>query len=167
MGEVSFLEAQPFTPEAWGPFGWVPVPDTDRRDGVHGLEFEWGDPHLNFIAHAPDEVERTADGLAVDRLYRHDTHTQALMLVNCDAVMAVAPAATAFSDRADLEALRAFVLQPLDVLVLHRGTWHWGPFPLGDEPLRMLNVQGRRYLEDNTGVDLAEKLGVRVVVRTP
>jgi len=167
MGEVSVLAAQPFSPEAWDRFGWVPVSDTDGRDGIHSLEFEWGDAHLNFIGHAPDEIERTADGPVVDRLYRHATHTQALMLVNCDAVMVVAPATTDFSSSRDLEALRAFVLRPLDVLVLHRGTWHWGPFPLGGEPLRMLNVQGCRYLEDNTSVAVEEKLGVRVVVRTP
>jgi hypothetical protein len=38
---------------------------------------------------------------------------------------------------------------------LARGTWHWGPFPLGDEPVRLLNVQGRRYAEDNDSVDIA------------
>ena len=41
------------------------------------------------------------------------------------------------------------------MLVLHRATWHWGPFPLGDEPVRLLNVQGLRYAEDNDSVDIA------------
>ena len=87
-------------------------------------------------------------------MYRHDTHTQALMVMNCDAVVAVAPASLDFSDPADLDEIRAFVLHPLDCLVLHRGTWHWGPFPIGPDPVRLLNVQGRRYAEDNASVDL-------------
>ena len=49
------------------PFGWIPVADTDPADGGHRLHFEWGDPHLNVIAHYPDEIERTADGLRVRR----------------------------------------------------------------------------------------------------
>ena len=51
--------------------------------------------------------------------------------------------------------------------MLHRGTWHWGPFPLGDEPVTLFNVQGLRYAEDNVKVDLAERaLAVEVLVAT-
>ena len=45
--------------------------------------------------------------------------------------------------------LRQFRLRPLDAFVLHRGTWHWGPFPVGAPRVDMLNVQGLRYAEDN------------------
>ena len=34
-------------------------------------------------------------------------------------------------------------------MVLHRGTWHWGPFPVNTPRVDMLNVQGLRYAEDN------------------
>ena len=78
-------------------------------------------------------------------MYRHDSHTQALMPLNVDAIVAVAPADTDFSIGADLDQIRAFLLHPLDCFVLHQGTWHWGPFPLGPEPVRLLNVQGRGY----------------------
>lgn len=152
---MTSLRAEALTAEAWAPFGWIPVLDTDLADGANTLSYEWGDPHLNVITHAPDEVLRTSGGQVCDRMYRHDTHTQALMALNCDAVLAVAPAATTFADPAHLGSIRAFVVRRSEVLVLHRGTWHWGPFPLGDEPVRLLNVQGRRYAEDNASVDLA------------
>lgn len=160
------LAAEPLSGVAWAPFGWLPVDDTDPSDGLSTLHFEWADPHLNVIGHAPDEVTRTDRGRVCDRMYRHDTHTQALMPLNCDAVVAVAPAAVDFANPGDLATIRAFVLHPLDVLVLHRGTWHWGPFPLGDEPVRLLNVQGRRYVEDNRSADLAAATGAVVEVTT-
>lgn len=158
------VEVLPLTADSWAPFGWLPVPDTDPSDGAETLSFAWGDPHLNVIAHAPDEVEHTDDGPVCRRLYRHDTHTQALMPLNCEAVVAVAPAGTTFEGPDGVTALRAFRLSPRDVVVLRAGTWHWGPFPVGDEPVRLLNVQGRRYAEDNTCADLGA-LGIEVVVR--
>lgn len=162
---MTSLRAEALTAEAWEPFGWIPVLDTDPADGANTLSYDWGDPHLNVITHAPDEVRRTPDGQVCDRLYRHDTHTQALMALNCDAVLAVAAAATTFDDPAHLGSIRAFVVRRSEVLVLHRGTWHWGPFPLGDEPVRLLNVQGRRYAEDNASVDLAAAVGVVIEVK--
>jgi hypothetical protein len=80
-------------------------------------------------------------------------------------VIVVAPSTTTFADAGDLDALRAFRLRPLDQLVLDRGTWHWGPFPTGDVAVELLNVQGRRYGEDNASVDLSERAGGSVAVR--
>ena len=151
--------------DAWAPFGWLPVADTDPRDGRHRLEFAWDDVHVNVISHSRDEVVATAGGLRCDVMFRHDTHTQCLMVLNCDAVVAVAPAGADFSGPARAGQVRAFLLHPMQSLVLHRGTWHWGPFPLGDEPVRLFNVQGLRYAEDNASVDLAGRglsLDVRV-----
>ena len=161
------LEPQPLTADTWAPFGWVPVADTDPTDGRYTLEFAWADPHLNVIRHTPDEIERAAEGFVVDRLYRHDSHTQALMPLDAESVVVVAPADVEFADGNDLDHLRAFRLRPLDRFVLHRGTWHWGPFPLGDTPVNLLNVQGRRYADDNASVDLGAQLGIRAVVRVP
>src|SRR5690349_23205772 len=92
MAETIIIDAEPFAPEAWREFGWVPVPDSDPSDGIHSLEFGWEDAHLNYISHGPDEVERIGDTLVVERLYHHDTHTQALMPLNCRSWIAVAPA---------------------------------------------------------------------------
>jgi ureidoglycolate hydrolase len=160
-------DAQPLTPDAWAPFGWLPVADTDPADGAHTLRFDWADPHLNVIAHAYDEVEHTDGGAVCGVMFRHATHTQALMPLNVDAVMAVAPAALDFSDPTHLDEVRTFVLHPQDTLVLHQGTWHWGPFPVGPEPVQLLNVQGLRYAEDNDSVDLAERTGAVLEVFGP
>jgi ureidoglycolate hydrolase len=164
---MASISAGPLTAESWAPFGWLPVADTDPADARHTLHFEWGDPHLNVIAHAPDEVEHTERGLVCAGLYRHATHTQALMPINCDAVLVVASAGTDFAGPGAIEAVRAFRVAPLDVFVLERATWHWGPFPLGAEPVRLLNVQGRRFAEDNEHADLAALSGCVLEVSTP
>ena len=162
--------AQPLTAVAFSPFGWLPVPDTDPADGTdaHTLPYAWADPHLNVIAHAFDEVEHTDSGFArCDRMFRHDSHTQALMPLNVDAIVAVAPAGIDFSSGEQLDQIEAFFLHPLDCFVLHQGTWHWGPFPLGSQPVQLLNIQGRGYLADNVSVDLPASVGgsVEVVVQ--
>jgi ureidoglycolate hydrolase len=99
-------------------------------------------------------------------MYRHDTHTQTLMPLNVDSVVAVAPAGVDFSDPADLDVVRVFRVSPLEAFALFRGTWHWGPFPIGTEAVRMFNVQGKRYAEDNASVDLAAKAGAVFEVLT-
>ena len=133
MRVVTRWRPSPSPSEAFAPFGWLPVPDTDPADGTHTLNYAWADPHLNVIAHAFDEVEHTESGAArCDRLFRHESHTQALMPLNVDAIVAVAPAGDRFLERAnEIDQIQAFLLRPLDCFVLHQGTWHWGPFPLG------------------------------------
>jgi ureidoglycolate hydrolase len=163
MVPVTLTEAE------WSPFGWIPVADVDPRDGKETLTFEWADAHVNLIGHARAEVPETASGLRCEMLFRHDTHTQALMPLNVPAVIVVAPADVEFADperaAADADSIRAFRIEPLESLVLHRGTWHWGPFPLEGPEVRLFNVQGLRYAEDNRCVDLASKdLAVEVEV---
>jgi ureidoglycolate hydrolase len=163
---MTTVAPEPLDAAAWAPFGWLPVADTDPADGARTLHFEWGDPHLNVIAHAPDEVEHTERGLVCTGLYRHATHTQALMPINCAAVMAVAAPGTDFASTGAIDSVRAFRLAPLDVVVLERSTWHWGPFPTGPEPVRLLNVQGLRYAADNELADLAVLSGTVLEVLT-
>jgi ureidoglycolate hydrolase len=154
--EAKTIEAEPFDEESWAPYGWVPVRDTDSRDGEMRLRYEWEDVHLNVIGHSLEEVSKTDRGLRCDELFHHVTHTQALMPLNCDCVVVVAPAAASFGGPEDLGQVRAFLIHPLQPVVLHAGTWHWGPYPLDDEPVSLLNVQGLRYAEDNGRTDLAE-----------
>jgi len=141
------VSPEPLSEEAWAPFGWLPVADTDPRDGEHRLSFAWDDVHVNIIGHARAEVPETGDGLRCQMLFRHDTHTQTVMSLDVPAVIAVAPAARDFSAAADLDSIRAFRLEPLQPVVLHRGTWHWGPFPMAADTVRLFNVQGLRYAE--------------------
>jgi ureidoglycolate hydrolase len=159
------ISAQPFDRVGWHPYGWVPLPDTDPGDGSSRLDFEWGDVHLNLIGHDAAEVPRTERGLVCEMLFRHQTHTQALMVLNCPAVVVVAPPGTAVTSPQDAGLLRAFLLRPLDAFVLHRGTWHWGPFPVSAPRVDMLNVQGLRYAEDNECCQLAG-IGASVEVLT-
>ena len=156
--------ASTLTDDAWAPFGWLPVPDTDPRDALQQLHFEWSDPNINVIAHGYDEVEHTDDGVGVrgDVPPRHP---------HAGAHAAQRPRGRRrrtreprLLDPEHIDQVRAFVLQPLDVFVLFQGTWHWGPFPLGPESVRLLNVQGVRYAEDNASVDLAARTGAAVEV---
>jgi ureidoglycolate hydrolase len=146
----------PLSAEAWAPFGWLPVADTDPHDGEERMTFLWDDAHVNLIGHARSEVPGTPDGLRCQMLYRHDTHTQAVMSLNVPAVIAVAESAASFAGPDDAQRIVVFRLEPLEPLVLHRGTWHWGPFPVAADWVRLFNVQGLRYAEDNACVDLAD-----------
>jgi ureidoglycolate hydrolase len=121
------------------------------------MTFSWDDPHVNIIGHARAEVPQTESGLRCEMLYRHDTHTQSVMSLDVPAVIAVAPAGADFSDPGDVASIRVFRLEPLQPLVLHQGTWHWGPFPIAADQVRLFNVQGRRYAEDNACMDLVSK----------
>lgn len=154
------LGAERLSPAAWAPFGWIPVADTDPADTGFTYEFAWGDAHVNVISHSAAEVEHVNGRLVCDRFYRHDTHTQTLLVLDVESVIAVAPAATEFSSPVDLDAVRAFVVGPLEGFALARGTWHWGPFPVGDAPVHLWNLQGKRYAEDNTCVELEPALGI-------
>ena len=159
------IEPLPLGMAAWAPFGWLPVDDTDPLDGSHRLAFEWGDPHVNIIGHDRDEVPRVSGGLRCDVMYRHLTHTQALMSLDHRCVLAVAVADLDFDGPAAADSVAAFVMEPLESVVLHQGTWHWGPYPMTAQRVRLFNVQGLRYTEDNDRVDLATR-GGSVVVRT-
>jgi ureidoglycolate hydrolase len=148
------LRAEPLTAEQWAPFGWLPVRDTDPRDGTSRLQFEWDDVHLNIIAHFSDEIPHVSNGLVCQTLFRHVTHTQALMVLDNDALMVVAAPGTSLTSAADLNTLAAFELRAKDSFVLHQGTWHWGPFPITADEVTLYNIQGLRYAEDNECCDL-------------
>jgi ureidoglycolate hydrolase len=151
------IRAEPLDQEAWSPYGWIPIRDTDPGDGASRLVFEWNDVHLNIISHRLEELVQTHNGLVCDVMFRHLTHTQALLVLNCPAVVAVAPPSSPLSGPEDLDRVRAFLLRPLDSFVLHQGTWHWGPFPVTDRQVDLFNIQGLRYSEDNDSVKLDER----------
>jgi hypothetical protein len=158
------IEARQLSASAWGPFGWVPVRDTDPRDGAQTLHFQWGDPHVNVICHRLEEVPETPRGLLCEMFFHHLTHTQALLVLNSRAVIAVAPSGCRFAHPADIDQIRAFVLDPHDSVVIAPGTWHWGPFPIGTEQVDLFNVQGRGYAKDNEKADLRAFGGIEVAV---
>lgn len=147
---------------SWAPYGWLPVADTDPADGRHRLAFEWADPHVNLIGHSLEETPHGPGFLRCQELFHHRTHTQVLMSVDHPCVIVVAPADAA-PGQGGLPGLAAFWLEPLQPIVLSRGTWHWGPYPVASERVSLFNVQGLRYAEDNQRLDLAA-LGLAVDV---
>jgi ureidoglycolate hydrolase len=163
--EVRRITPVPLTADGWAPFGWLPVADTDPRDGDHRLEFAWQDVHVNLIGHTRDEVPTVPGGLRCDVLFRHATHTQVVMALDVTAVVVVAPADASMKAASEVALVQAFVLDTLQPIVLDRGTWHWGPYPIGAPSVELFNVQGLRYAEDNEKVDLsALGIGLDVLV---
>jgi ureidoglycolate hydrolase len=160
---VRQITPEPLDAEAWSPFGWLPVADTDPRDGDHLLDYVWHDAHVNLIGHRRDEVPEAPGGLRCQELFRHVTHTQVVMPLDVTSVVVVAPAVLDPITAADIDQVRAFLIPPLSSVVLHRGTWHWGPYPVGADSVRLFNVQGLRYREDNDRFDL-DALGAPVDV---
>jgi len=152
--EPRTIAATALSATAFAPFGWLPVADTDPADGDHRLQFAWEDPHVNVISHSREEMLQVAGAICCDKMFRHLSHTQALLVLDNPSVLAVAPPEVDFSEEGGIETVRAFRLAPHDSFVLHRGTWHWGPFPLGVEPVHLYNVQGLRYVDDNESADL-------------
>lgn len=165
MADIRTLQLEDVTHETWAPFGSIPSDEQTEHD-TSDLEFLWNDGHVNFIGHTNDEIERTPRGALCDLLNRHDTHTQTLMPFDGDAYAVVAPAAVDFTEPAHLETVRAFRLPRGSVVHLARGTWHWGPYPLGADSLRIFNIQGRGYAHDNGIAWLLRDLGVRFEVLT-
>jgi ureidoglycolate hydrolase len=143
------LTLEPVTHESWAPFGTIPSDEQTDHDTTD-LEFLWNDGHVNFIGHINDELTFATDGAAhCELLNRHDTHTQTLMPMSGDAYVVVAPEDHDFSQPDHFEHVRAFYLPQYAVVHLARGTWHWGPYPLDVEQVRIFNIQGRGYAKDN------------------
>ena len=157
MGETTRrIEPEAISEPAWQPFGWLPVPDTDPKDGNNRLTYEWADPHVNIIGHRRDEVPAADGALRCEVLFRHLTHTQVVMPLDVDAVIAVAPAGTDPRTEDGAGQIRVFALPVQQAIVLAQGTWHWGPYPARGQSVRLFNVQGLGYAEDNDSADLAE-----------
>jgi ureidoglycolate hydrolase len=78
--------------------------------------------------------------------------------------MVVAPSSVDFSSVEDLDTVRAFVLRPLEICNLSIGTWHWGPFPVAPGRVRLLNVQGKGFANDNLVSRLDGQLGTLLEV---
>jgi hypothetical protein len=121
------------------------------------LVFEWSDVHLNIISHRLEELVQTDAGLVCDVMFRHLSHTQALLVLNCPAVIAVA------HHRLICPALRtstrcvrsSSVLSTLSYYT--RGPGTGARSQVSDPQVDLFNIQGLRYAEDNDNVKLAER----------
>jgi ureidoglycolate hydrolase len=161
MGDQKTVELKPVeaTIESFAPYGVLP-PEEGDGNPTADLEFLLNDGWVNYIGHSLDEIEVRNGRLRCELLNRHDTHTQTLMPLDADAIVVVAPPPADFSEPAHFDAVRAFALPRLTCVHLHRGTWHWGPYPVGADHVRMFNIQGRGYPNDNGIVWLMRDHGV-------
>jgi ureidoglycolate hydrolase len=141
------------TSEAFARFGVLP---SDEGDGgpTADLEFLEDDGWVNYIGHALDEIDVVDGTYRCELLNRHDTHTQTLMPMSGPAVIVVAPAEVDFTEPAQYDTVTAFLVPQHACVHLRRGTWHWGPYPVGASVVRIFNIQGRGYPRDNTTVNL-------------
>jgi ureidoglycolate hydrolase len=148
------------TRDSFAPFGVLP-PDEGDGQPTADLEFLLHDGWVNYIGHTLDEIELSnAGAFRCELLNRHDTHTQTLMPMSGDAIVVVAPPDVDFSEPAHFDTVRAFALGRHTCVHLHRGTWHWGPYPVGAPMVRIFNIQGRGYVNDNGIVWLTRDHGV-------
>jgi ureidoglycolate hydrolase len=158
------LTATTVTAEDFAPFGVLPPDEGDGR-ATADLEFLENDGWVNYIGHSLDEIDVRDGVYRCDLLNRHDTHTQTLMPMSGPGVLVVAPANVDFSAPAHFDTVRAFVLPQYTCVHLERGTWHWGPYPVGATELRIFNIQGRGYPLDNGVVRFAVDHGLAYDVR--
>jgi len=153
MVDVVQVRAQLLTKESFAPFGQVlsrepDVAEIGTRDGEELL--------LNILTYSHR-------GLRCDHLNAHHRATQALFPMGRPTLLVVAPPGTLFDSRASLDTIAAFVVDGTAGVNLAYGTWHWGPYPLGDE-VSLINLQGRGFAQDNEIAHLERDLGVVVEV---
>jgi Ureidoglycolate lyase len=166
MGELTTIDLTPIaaTEQSFADYGVLPPTEGDGHPTAD-LEFLLNDGWVNFIGHTLDEIDARDGKLWCELLNRHDTHTQTLMPMSGDALVVVAPAVVDFSQPAHFDTVRAFALPRHTCVHLHRGTWHWGPYPVGADEVRIFNIQGRGYPNDNGVVELARDHRVVYAVR--
>jgi hypothetical protein len=153
------LPLVPVTADSFARFGVLP-PDEGDGQATADLEFTHDDGWVNYIGHTLDEIEVVDGAFRCDLLNRHDTHTQTLMPMSGPALIVVAPADVDFSEDAHFGTVAAFFLPRHTCVHLNRGTWHWGPYPVDADTLRILNIQGRGYPTDNAVVRFAQDFGL-------
>jgi ureidoglycolate hydrolase len=155
MPDTYVVACETLTPASFASFGQV------LRDEPHGAAIAVRDGEewvLNVLSydHKP---------LVCDHLNAHHRATQTLVpLAAKPALLVVAPPGLTFATRADLAEVHAFVLDGSAAVNLGHGTWHWGPYPIGDH-VDLLNLQGRGFATDNEIVHLERDLDTVVVAR--
>ena len=157
MAQTHRVPCLPLTPEAFAPFGQVLA----------------SEPHVAAVERRGDEawllnvLSYDHRPLVCDHLNAHHRATQALVpLGGRRALLIVAPADATFATSDDLALVRAFVLDGRAGVNLSLGTWHWGPYPIGDH-VDLLNLQGAGFADDNAVAHLERDLGVVLVADLP
>jgi ureidoglycolate lyase len=124
------ISVEPLTPEAYEPFGQVIGSPQEPPTRENEERSYWLMPALDLVdgAFAIVYVEMRAQDYVVRRLHRHTMFEQALIPLGGKAfVHVVAPP----GDVPDLSALRAFLVDGSQGVIIGQGTWHRNPaYPL-------------------------------------
>lgn len=155
MPDTQVVACEVLTPDSFTEFGQVLESHPHEaaialRDGE-----EWV---LNVLSydHRP---------LVCDHLNAHHRASQTLVPLGAQpALLMVAPPGLALDTRADIDHVRAFVLDGTAAVNLGHGTWHWGPYPIGAH-VDLLNLQGRGFASDNEIAHLTRDLDVVLVAQ--
>ena len=125
------LAIQPITPDLLAPYGKLVTPTEDgvpygAADAV--LELDRGIPrfYIMHLHHRP---------LSVMQITRHVSVTQCLATTSGRPWIIVVASPENMDDPAalpDVERMRAFLVPGGNILALHRGTWHAGPYFHGE-----------------------------------
>jgi len=169
MRELSYrrLDPQAFAP--YGTYAALIAPDRGGRPAPR-----IGDPPIEFfrdliqaglgsdttISFGVCRVTRRAP--VIDTSEYHDTSCEALMPMDGEVLMHVAPAVP--GDRFPAEQAEVFLVPMGTMIVLRPGVWHHGPFALGAERVSCLvGLPERLYARDCHGVAIPPEDQIRVV----
>jgi ureidoglycolate hydrolase len=159
------LPARPISAEAFAPFGDF-IPQTED-----GVPFGAADAKLDLSQGTPRFYVMRLDErpMTFTRITRHIKVTQCLAAVGGKPwLIAVAPPLD--NDKPDaepaLESIRAFVVPGDAAIMLHKGTWHAGPFFEGKE-LGFFNLElADTNVTDHQNSYLDRRFGVALKLTT-
>jgi ureidoglycolate lyase len=100
--------------------------------------------------------------LVIDASEYHDGACEALMPIDGDVIVHVAPASAGSSFPVD--AAEAYLVPKGTMIVLRPGVWHHGPFVLGDRSVSCLvTLPERLYARDCREVALSADEKIRII----
>lgn len=125
---MTTLKASRPTPEAFGPYGTL----LTKPLGPSTLER----PDITYWHGTGDLADLSSSGVTgyltarrrnavLATIERHNHTCEAFIPVAGQSLFVVAP-----PGQLDMAQARVFLLEPGSGILLHKGTWHWAPFPL-------------------------------------
>lgn len=125
---MTTLKASRPTPEAFAPYGTL----LTRPPGPSTLER----PDITYWHGTADLADLSASGVTgyltahqreavLHSIERHNQTCEAFIPLRGQSLFVVAP-----PGEPDMALARTFLLEPGSSILLHKGTWHWAPFPL-------------------------------------
>jgi ureidoglycolate hydrolase len=155
------LQAEPVSDAAFLPYGRVIAATADGTPAGaidRALDLSGGTPrfYIMDLAHRP---------LRIETITRHGRVTQVLAAVGGLPWLLAVAAPTPQADAPDLATLRAFAVPGDVALLLHRGTWHAGPY-FATPRMRFFNLEATdTNVVDHDTCRLTRRYGVAFALR--